>query len=66
MSYQRFLNLKEMLQADLLKKLTKGVKLMDFKVLECNCRGDRGGVGHSVSMEVYVEFQSSSTRSFTR
>jgi hypothetical protein len=41
MSCHRFPNLREMLQGDLLKKLTKGVKLMDFKVRECNCRGGR-------------------------
>jgi hypothetical protein len=32
-----------MLQGDLSKKLTKGVKSMDFRVRECNCR--RGGRG---------------------
>jgi hypothetical protein len=42
MSYHCFPNMKEMLQGDLSKKLTKGVKSMDFKVRDCNCRGGRG------------------------
>jgi hypothetical protein len=29
-------------ERDLLKKLTNGVKLMDFKVRNCNCRDPRG------------------------
>jgi hypothetical protein len=40
MSYHtRFPSLRKMLQGDLSKKLIKCVKLMDFKVRECNCRG---------------------------
>ena len=42
MSYQRFPNLREILQGDLLKKLSEGVKSLDFKVRTCNCRGRRG------------------------
>jgi hypothetical protein len=42
MSYHRFPNMREMLQGDLLKKLTEGIKSCDFKVRDCKCRGDRG------------------------
>jgi hypothetical protein len=43
MSYHCFPNMREMLQGDLLKKLTKGIESMDFKVRDCcNCRGGRG------------------------
>jgi hypothetical protein len=42
MSYHRFPNTREMLQEISSKKFTKGVVLMDSKVRDCNCRGDRG------------------------
>jgi hypothetical protein len=42
MSYHRFLNMREMLQGDLSKKLIKGIKSCDFKVRDCNCRSGRG------------------------
>jgi hypothetical protein len=42
MSYHHFPNMREMLQGDILKKLTECIKSMDFKVRDCNCRGSRG------------------------
>ncbi len=43
MSYHCFPNMREMLQGDLSKKVTIGIKLMNFKgVRDCNCRGDGG------------------------
>jgi hypothetical protein len=42
MSYHQFPNLRETFAGDLSQKLTDGVKLMDFKVQDCNCRDPRG------------------------
>jgi hypothetical protein len=42
MSYHIFPNPRKTLPKDLSKKLTNGVKSMDFKVRDCNCRGGRG------------------------
>jgi hypothetical protein len=42
LSYHRFSNMREMMAGDLSKKLSEGVKSLDFKVLDCNCRGGRG------------------------
>jgi hypothetical protein len=42
MSYHRSPNMREMLAGDLSKKLSKGVESFDFKVRDCNCRGERG------------------------
>jgi hypothetical protein len=39
--YHRFPNMRELLAGDLSKKISKGVKLIDFKVRDCNCRGGR-------------------------
>jgi hypothetical protein len=42
MSCNHFPNMREMLQEYLSKKPAKGIKLIDFKVRDCNCRGGRG------------------------
>jgi hypothetical protein len=42
MSYHRFPNMRDLLAGDLLKKLSEGVESLDFKVRDCNCRGERG------------------------
>jgi hypothetical protein len=34
--------MREMLQGDLSKKLSKGIESMDFKVRDCDCRGGGG------------------------
>jgi hypothetical protein len=42
MMYHHSPNLREMFAGDLSKKLTNRVKLMDFKVQDCNCKDPRG------------------------
>jgi hypothetical protein len=42
MSYHRFPNLREILAADLVSKLTEGAESMDFMVRKCNCIDPRG------------------------
>jgi hypothetical protein len=34
--------MRDMPQGDLSKKLTEGIKSVDFKIRDCNCRGGRG------------------------
>ena len=47
MSYHRFINLRELFQADLSTKLTANVESKDFQTLKCNCRpGQSGGCSY--------------------
>jgi hypothetical protein len=50
---------------NLSKKLTKGIESMDFKMRECNCRGDRGE-GKCQYGDIYTGSQLSSSRSLVR
>jgi hypothetical protein len=42
MSYHRFMNVREIFQGDLNKKVTEGVVSLDFRNLTCNCRNKEG------------------------